>query len=85
MSLSLSRRRVGLIMRWERGKSIGLRLSGSVVSVMLERLRMLGVRRGMLGIIRRGEITCCCCCGVGGIGRIESDKCCTSEEGGLVR
>ena len=85
MTLSLSRRRVGLIMRWERGKSIGLRLSGSVVSVMLERLRMLGVRRGMLGIIRRGEITCCCCCGVGGIGRIESDKCCTSEEGGLVR
>lgn len=84
MTLSLSRRRVGLIMRWERGKSIGLRLSGSVVSVRLE-LRMLGVRRGMLGIIRRGEITCCCCGGVGGIGRIESDKCCTSEEGGLVR
>ena len=84
MSLSLSRRRVGLIMRWERGKSIGLRLGGSVVSVRLE-LRMLGVRRGLLGISRRGEITCCCCCGVGGIGRIESDKCCTSEEGGLVR
>ena len=84
MSLSLSRRRVGLIMRWERGKSIGLRLSGSVVSVRLE-LRMLGVRGGMLGIIRTGEITCCCCGGVGGIGRIESDKCCTSEEGGLVR
>jgi len=84
MSLRLSRREVGLIMRWERGKSIWLRLRRSVVSVRLE-LRMLGVRRGMLGIIRTGEITCCCCGGVGGIGRIESDKCCTSEEGGLVR